>query len=79
MRATIALGERARWVAEYYPVEVLSDSGSEMVIEFSAADASVAARLLLRLGADARLVAGVETDTALKDLRTRILARYQGH
>jgi proteasome accessory factor C len=77
VRATIELGERARWVAEYYPVEVLSDSGSEMVIEFSAGDPSVAARLLLRLGTDARLVAGVETEAALKDLRTRILARYQ--
>lgn len=78
VRATIELGERARWVAEYYPVEVLSDSGSEMVIEFSAADASVAARLLLRLGTDARLITGAETEAALNDLRTRILTRYQG-
>lgn len=78
VRATIELGERARWVAEYYPVEVLSDSGSEMVIEFSAADASVAARLLLRLGTDARLITGTETEAALNDLRTRILTRYQG-
>lgn len=78
VRATIGLGERARWVAEYYPVEVLSDSESEMVIEFSAADASVAARLLLRLGNDARLIDGAETEAALEDLRTRILARYQG-
>jgi proteasome accessory factor C len=77
VRATIRLGERARWVAEYYPVEVLSDSGSEMLIEFSAADPSVAARLLLRLGADAQLVAGPETKTALAALRDRILARYQ--
>ena len=77
IRATIQLGERARWVAEYYPVEVVSDSGSEMLIEFSAADPSVAARLLLRLGTDARLVAGPETETALEDLRGRILARYR--
>ena len=78
VRATIELGDRARWVAEYYPVEVLSDSGSKMVIEFSAADASVAARLLLRLGTDARLVKGPETEAALEDLRGRILARYRG-
>ncbi len=78
VRATIELGDRARWVAEYYPVEVLSDSGSTMVIEFSAADASVAARLLLRLGPDARLVKGPETEAALHDLRRRILARYEG-
>lgn len=79
VRATIRLGERARWVAEYYPVEVLSDTGTEMLIEFSAADPSVAARLLLRLGADARLVAGPETEAALQDLRNRILTRYRGH
>jgi proteasome accessory factor C len=77
VRATIRLGERARWVAEYYPVDVVSDSGSEMVIEFSAADPSVAARLLLRLGTDAHLMEGPETQTALDDLRSRILARYQ--
>jgi len=77
VRATIGLGDRARWVAEYYPVEVLSDSGSEMVIEFSAGDPSVAARLLLRLGTDARLIEGAETEAALEDLRSRILARYR--
>ena len=77
VRATIRLGPRARWVAEYYPVEVLSDSGSEMVVEFSASDASVAARLLLRLGTDAELVKGPETQAALVDLRRRILARYR--
>jgi proteasome accessory factor C len=76
VRATISIGERARWVAEYYPVEVVSDSGSEMVIEFSAADPSVAARLLLRLGTDARLIEGPETRAALEDLRSRILTRY---
>jgi len=77
VRATIGLGERARWVADYYPVDVLSNSGSEMVIEFSAADASVAARLLLRLGTDGRLIEGRETGAALEDLRGRILARYR--
>jgi proteasome accessory factor C len=76
VRATIELGRRARWVADYYPVDVLSDNGAEMVIEFSASDAAVAARLLLRLGTDARLVEGPETETALQDLRNRILRRY---
>ena len=37
IRATIRLGPRSRWVADYYPVEVLSDDDSGMVIEFSAA------------------------------------------
>jgi proteasome accessory factor C len=76
VRATIRIGERARWVAEYYPVDVVSASGSEMIIEFSAADPSVAARLLLRLGSDAQLIEGSETQAALEDLRSRILTRY---
>jgi len=77
VRATIKLSAKARWVADYYPVEVLSDSGLEMLIEFSAGDPAVAARLLLRLGTDAELMAGPETKAALEDLRGRILARYQ--
>jgi hypothetical protein len=48
------------------------------VIEFSAADPAVAARLLLRLGPDAQLVQGPETGAALEDLRARIMARYAG-
>ena len=78
VRATIRLGPRSRWVAEYYPVDVLSDGGPDMVIEFSAADPAVPARLLLRLGSDAELIDGPETGKALEDLRSRILARYEG-
>lgn len=78
IRATIRLGPRSRWVADYYPVEVLSEDDSGMVIEFSAADPAVAARLLLRLGPDAQLLQGPETGAALEDLRARIVARYQG-
>jgi proteasome accessory factor C len=77
VRATIRLGPRSRWVAEYYPVDVVSDDDSGMVIEFSAADPAVPARLLLRLGSDADLVDGPETLLAVQDLRSRILERYE--
>jgi proteasome accessory factor C len=77
VRATIRLGARSRWVAEYYPVDVVSEDDSGMVIEFSAADPAVPARLLLRLGSDADLVEGPETLRALQDLRSRILERYE--
>jgi proteasome accessory factor C len=77
VRARIALGPRARWVTEYYPVDVVSDRPEELVVDFSAADPLVAARLLLRLGPDARLVAGREVKRALDDLRQRILALYR--
>ncbi len=74
IRATIRLGSRAQWVADYYPVEDLGDG----VIRFSAGDAAVPARLLLRLGADAELIEGQEVADLLDEFRSRIKARYRG-
>jgi proteasome accessory factor C len=77
VRARIRLGPAARWVAEYYPVEVIEDDGPEgLLVEFSAADPAVAARLVLRLGEAARLERGEEVAAAAGELRDRILARY---
>lgn len=72
----IELGSKARWVAEYYPIAVVSDDGVTLTIRFSAADPAVAARLLLRLGPDAKLLEGAEVEAAVSDLRRRITARY---
>lgn len=76
VRARIALRPAARWVLDYYPVDVVDESDDEIVIDFAAADPSVAARLLLRLGDRARLVEGPEVRAALGSLGERILARY---
>lgn len=75
VRAVIRLGARARWVAEYYPVEVIEDA-TDLVVRFSAQDASVTARLLLRLGPDAALVEGDDVAAELAELRSRIGTRY---
>lgn len=75
VRALIRLQEPARWVADYYPVEIVADS-DETLIRFSASDAGVAARLLLRLGVSADLVEGPEVAAAVADLRDRITSRY---
>lgn len=72
VRAVIHLEPRARWVAEYYPVEDLGDGR----IRFSATDPAVPARLLLRLGSDAHLLEGEEVAAALADFRRRIASRY---
>lgn len=77
VRCRIALSPAARWVLDYYPVEVLEDKGDRVLIEFAAADPSVAARLLLRLGDRAELMDGAEVKQALSDLGARILARYR--
>jgi proteasome accessory factor C len=74
--ARIRLSPGARWVADYYPVEVLSDDAEGLVIVFSSGEPVVAARLLLRLGAQAELVEGPEVGRARDDLRARILERY---
>ena len=50
MYATISLGRRSRWVAEYYPVDILEDTEDSLLVRFAASDPLVAARLLLRLG-----------------------------
>jgi proteasome accessory factor C len=76
VRATILLKDAARWVAEYYPVEVVADEPDGLVVRFSASDPLVVARLLLRLGRAASLLEGREIDSTSADLRARILARY---
>ena len=76
VRCRIALDRHARWVLDYYPVDVVEDRGDEVVIDFSASDPSVAARLLLRLGDRARLIEGEEVRQALEELGERILSRY---
>jgi proteasome accessory factor C len=78
VRCVIELGERARWVAEYYPIEILGDEPGRLLVEFSAPDPMVAARLLLRLGPYASLIEGAEVAEALALLRARILSRYRG-
>ncbi|MGH8945440.1 MAG: helix-turn-helix transcriptional regulator, partial [Acidimicrobiia bacterium] len=54
----VDLKPAARWVLDYYPVELVRESGRATRIRFSSPDAEVPARLLLRLGVDARLVEG---------------------
>ena len=76
VRATIRLATAARWVADYYPVEVLTEEAGSLLVGFSASDPAVAARLLVRLGDDAELVDGDEVNAAARDLRARIAARY---
>ena len=77
VRCRIALTPAARWVLDYYPVDIVSDGPEETVVEFSAGDPLVAARLLLRLGPQGRLIDGPEVAEALTSLRARILSVYR--
>lgn len=75
--AVIDLTPAASWVLEYYPVEVIRESARSTRIRFSAADPELPARLLLRLGATARLVKGPEIMARLGELGDSILALYR--
>jgi len=76
VHVTIRLFGDARWVADYYPVDVIDDGPDMMTIQMSVGDAAVAARLLIRLGPTAEVVEGSTAADAAADLRARILERY---
>ena len=73
----IDLFPKAQWVLEYYPVEVVREYKTKTRIRFSAPDAEVPARLLLRLGENARLVKGPEVAERIRELGTSLLATYR--
>lgn len=74
--ALIDLSPEAGWVMEYYPVEVVSQSGGTTRIRFSAPDPEVIARLLIRLGGSGRLIEGPETGERLRSLGHSLLTKY---
>ncbi len=76
VECVIELSGPARWVTEYYPVAIESQTSDLTTIRFSASDPAVAAGLLLRLGGTARLLEGDEVRAALSDLKSEVLARY---
>lgn len=78
-RVTLRLQPSARWVAEQYPTEdlVTNEDGTFDVTIVVTAKAWLE-RLLVRLGPDARVVAGpVELIAAGSEAAARILARYR--
>ena len=77
IKCVIDLNPPARWVLEYYPVEVVHDSGGQVRIKFYSPDTEVPARLLLRLGTDATLVAGDEVRDRLVEMGEMLARTYQ--
>jgi proteasome accessory factor C len=74
--AKIRLNPAARWVLDYYPVDVLKETKNGIDIRFSSPDAEIPARLLLRLGDQARLIEGAEVRDRLTAISTALGARY---
>jgi proteasome accessory factor C len=75
--ARILLSPRATWVLDYYPADVLKETKKGIEIRFSSPDAEIPARLLLRLGADARLLAGEEVRARVRSMATQLMVNYQ--
>lgn len=75
--AVIDLKPAARWVLEYYPVDVVRESSRTTRIRFHSPDAEVPARLLLRLGGEARLVEGPDVAERLAAIGWSLLSRYE--
>lgn len=75
--ARIRLSPGARWVLDYYPVDVLKETKTGIEIRFTSPDAEIPARLLLRLGPEARLLEGEEVRKRLAGIAGTLRARYR--
>ncbi len=76
--AVIRLGPRARWVAEYYPVEKAREAGDGVLeVELRVADPRWLQRLMLRLAPDAELVEPREFTEALREAVSQARRLYQ--
>lgn len=75
--ARIRLSPSATWVMDYYPVDVLKKTKSGTEIRFSSPDAEIPARLLLRLGSQARLLEGDEVRARASAIAGALRAKYR--
>jgi proteasome accessory factor C len=75
--ARIRLAPPARWVLDYYPVDVLKETKTGTEIRFSSPDAEIPARLLLRLGDQARLLQGDEVRARATAIAEALRDRYR--
>jgi proteasome accessory factor C len=75
--ARLILRPKAKWVLDYYPVEIIAESDAETEIRFFSPDAEIPARLLLRLGDGARLVEGDQVRSRLTEIGHLLREKYQ--
>jgi len=75
--ARIRLTPNATWLLDYYPVDVLKETKTGTEIRFSSPDAEIPARLLLRLGGEARLLQGDEVRSRVNEIADRLGEKYQ--
>lgn len=67
----------ARWVAERYPVNAIEEHGDRLRVRLAVVSQPWFERLLLRLGAEARVVAPEPMRALAAEAAARVLARYR--
>jgi proteasome accessory factor C len=72
----LRLKPAARWVAEYYATTDPQEHDGELEVTLPARQLGWVARLLLRVGPDAQIVAPAELVDEVRELAARTLARY---
>jgi proteasome accessory factor C len=73
----LRLGPRARWVAEYYVVGDSSERNGALEVVIPTKDLAWAAKLVLRLGGEARVLEPAELRGLTRDMADRTLERYR--
>lgn len=80
-RVTLALSPEGRWVADYYPVEIMqSNPDGSSVVELVVAATPWLQRLLIRLGPDGSIVSSTglaDADALAQSTASKILSRYR--
>lgn len=75
---TLELDPRARWVADYYPVEEVREVGDgRQVVRIRAADGRWVRTLVLRLGGAARIIDPAELQNEVHELARSALDSYE--
>ncbi len=75
---TLTLSERARWIAEYYPVRSVESTHAGWRVQLLVADPAWLRTLLLRLGPDVVAVEPAEAAESARAAAAEALALYQG-
>lgn len=77
LAATLLLSPSARWVTEYYPVDSVEEHpDGAATVRLRVGDPAWLVRLMLRLGADARLVAPEDLAEEVRATARQALERY---
>ena len=73
----LRLGPRARWVAEYYVVTEATEREGFLEVTLPTKDLAWAAKLVLRLGGEARIVQPAQLRDLTRELASTTLQHYQ--